>query len=74
MALASSSGTPTGGSLEQIVVGMISIGIAGYLSSSAIERLALPCHGAVYSRSTLKQKPKHSEFELPEKFHGNSKI
>ena len=28
-----------GGSLEQIVVGMISIGIAGYLSSSAIRKL-----------------------------------
>lgn len=28
-----------GGSLEQIVVGMISIGIAGYLSSSAIRWL-----------------------------------
>ena len=28
-----------GGSLEQIVVGMISIGIAGYLSSSAIRRI-----------------------------------
>jgi NitT/TauT family transport system permease protein len=28
-----------GGSLEQIVVGMISIGIAGYLSSSAIRKI-----------------------------------
>jgi NitT/TauT family transport system permease protein len=28
-----------GGSLPQIVVGMISIGIAGYLSSSAIRML-----------------------------------
>ena len=28
-----------GGSLEQIIVGMISIGIAGYLSSSAIRML-----------------------------------
>ena len=32
-----------GGSLEQIVVGMISIGIAGYLSSSAIRRLGVYC-------------------------------
>lgn len=28
-----------GGSLEQVVVGMISIGIAGYLSSSAVRAL-----------------------------------
>ena len=28
-----------GGSLEQIVVGMISIGIAGYLCSSAIRKI-----------------------------------
>ncbi len=32
-----------GGSLEQIVVGMISIGIAGYLSSSAIRTLGDYC-------------------------------
>ncbi len=32
-----------GGSLEQIVVGMISIGIAGYLSSSAIRYLGTVC-------------------------------
>jgi NitT/TauT family transport system permease protein len=29
----------TGGSYEQIIVGMISIGIAGYISSSAIRAL-----------------------------------
>ena len=32
-----------GGSLEQVVVGMISIGIAGYLSSSAIRWLGVRC-------------------------------
>ena len=32
-----------GGSLEQVVVGMISIGIAGYLSSSAIRWLGTVC-------------------------------
>lgn len=32
-----------GGSLEQIVVGMISIGIAGYLSSSAIRYIGDRC-------------------------------
>ena len=32
-----------GGSLEQVVVGMISIGIAGYLSSSAIRWIGDRC-------------------------------
>ncbi len=32
-----------GGSLEQVVVGMISIGIAGYLSSSAVRALGDYC-------------------------------
>jgi NitT/TauT family transport system permease protein len=32
-----------GGSIEQVIVGMISIGIAGYLSSSLIRKLGVIC-------------------------------
>ena len=65
-----------GGSLEQIVVGMISIGIAGYLIIKRDKKDWLLLHALapfILDRPQAKTL-KHSEFELPEKFHGNNKI
>ena len=47
-ASAFSSGIHTVGSLEQIVVGMISIGIAGYICSSTIRKLDISLPGAAF--------------------------
>ena len=62
-----------GGSLEQIVVGMISIGIAGYLSSSAIRKIDITsCLGAALNQTHMTN-VLNTDFESPRKFMATTK-